>query len=190
MMCLALITGFACKEPYKPTIISSPNAYLVIEGVLNAGAGPTSIRLTRTFKLDDTARLKGELNAQIVVEGKDNTTRPLTMDGDGFYVSPNLNLALNQEYRLRVITANGKEYLSDYVVAKETPPIDSLGFKQDDNGVQVYVNTHDASGNTRYYRWDYDETWEIRTYYFSNFKYVNEVVSLRDAGDFVSTCWK
>ena len=190
LMCLALITGFACKEPYKPTIISSPNAYLVIEGVLNAGAGPTSIRLTRTFKLADTAHLKGELNAQIVVEGKDNTTRPLTMDGDGFYVSPNLNLTLNQEYRIRIMTANGKEYLSDYVVAKKTPVIDSVGWEREDKGVQVYVNAHDASNNTQYYRWDYDETWEIRSYYESEFKYVNGVVIKRTPTEGVYYCWK
>ncbi len=190
IVCMVVFTGFACREVYKPTIISSPDSYLVIEGVLNAGTGPTSIRLTRTFKLDDTARLKGELNAQVLVEGKDNTTRQLTMSTDGFYNSPGLNLALNQEYRLRIKTTNGKEYLSDYVAARKTPAIDSLGFRQDDKGVQVYVNTHDDSGNTRYYLWDYDETWEIRTYYYSNYKYVNGQVIPRGPGDDVSTCWK
>ena len=129
---MLLFAGFACREPYKPDLISSSNAYLVIEGVLNAGNGPTTIRLTRTFKLDDTAKVKGERNAKVLVEGKDNTTRQLIMDGDGIYTSPDLNLVLKNEYRLRIITANGKEYLSDYVLAKYTPPIDSLGFKQDD----------------------------------------------------------
>ena len=190
LCCLVLITVFGCREPYKPTIISSANSYLVIEGVLNAGTGPTRVRLTRTFKLDATATLKGESNAQVVVEGKDNTTRQLTMNGDGLYTSPNLNLVLNQEYRLRITTANGKEYLSDYVVARKTPAIESLGFRQDDNGVQVYVNTHDDSNNTRYYLWDYDETWQIRTYYYSNFKYVNSSVIPRGPGDDVSICWK
>ena len=187
---ILIFTGFACREVYKPAIISSPDSYLVIEGVLNAGSGATSIRLTRTFKLDDTATLKEETNSQVLVEGKDNTTRPLTVNGDGFYTSPNLNLAINQEYRLRITTANGKEYLSDYVVARKTPAIDSLGFRQDDEGVQVYVNTHDDSGNTRYYLWNYDETWEIRTYYYSNYKYVNGQVIPRGPGDDVSTCWK
>ena len=82
---ILIFTGFACREVYKPAIISSPDSYLVIEGVLNAGSGATSIRLTRTFKLDDTATLKEDTNAQVVVEGKDNTTRPLTVNGDGFY---------------------------------------------------------------------------------------------------------
>ena len=187
---MLIIGGFACKELYKPALISSPAAYLVIEGVLNAGTGPTGIRLTRTFKLDDTARLKGELNARVSVEGKDNTTRQLIMDGDGIYTSPSLNLVLNNEYRLRIITSNGKEYLSDYTVAKNTPPIDSLGFKQDDKGVKIHVSTHNDSGDTRYYHWDYDETWEIRTYYFSNYKYLNGQIVVRGPGDYVSTCWK
>ena len=138
---LVVFIGFACKEPYEPTIISSSESYLVVEGILNAGAGPTTIRLTRTFKLDDTASLRAELNANVMVEGKDNTTRPLVMSGDGIYTSSNLNLTFNQEYRLRIMTSNGKEYLSEYVMAKKAPPIDSIGFVQDDKGVTV-SSTH------------------------------------------------
>jgi hypothetical protein len=126
----------------------------------------------------------------VLVEGKDNTTRQLIMDGDGIYKSPGLNLVLKNEYRLRIITANGKEYLSDYVVAKNTPPIDSLGFIQDDKGVKIHVSAHDDSGATRYYYWDYDETWEIRTYYFSSYKYLNGQVVPRLPGDYVNVCWK
>ncbi len=187
---IIVVTGFACKEEYNPEIISSSNSYLVVEGVLNAGADSTFIYLTRTFKLDDSASIQRERNAQVVVEGKDNTSRQLTMTGDGIYTSPNLNLVLNNEYRLRITTITGKEYLSDYVVAKKTPVIDSMGFRQDDKGVQVYVNAHDATNNTRYYRWEYDETWEIRTYYNSGYKYINGIVEPRQPGDDVSTCWK
>lgn len=188
---IIVFTVIACKEPYEPDIISSDNSYLVVEGVLNAGSGPTSIRLSRTFKLDDTARLRGEQNASVMVEGKDNIIRQLTMTADGIYTSPDLGLALNQEYRLKIITANGKEYLSDYVVAKKTPPIDSIGFVRNEKGVQIHASTHDNSNNTRYYLWDYDETWEIRTFYYSSYKYENGVVLPRDPIlDDVSTCWK
>lgn len=185
-----VILIIACKEPYEPTIISSNNSFLVVEGVLNAGTGPSSIRLSRTFKLDDSARLRGELNATVMVEGKDNITRQFTMTGDGIYTNPGLNLSFNQEYRLRIITASGKEYLSDYVVAKNTPPIDSLGFAQNERGVQVQVSTHDDNNNTRYYLWDFDETWEIRTFFYSKFKYENGAILPRDISEDISTCWK
>ena len=186
MLCI----GFACRDLYEPGLVSSDDSYLVVEGVLNAGSGPTDIRLTRTFKLDDSARLRGEQNASVTVEGKDNTTRQLTMTSDGIYTSPNLNLVLNQEYRLRIVTANGKEYLSEYVMAKKTPVIDSVSFRQNDKGVQIYVTTHDNTNNTRYYLWNYEETWEIWTYYFSKYKYENDMVYRRTSADDVSTCWK
>ena len=132
------------------------------------------------------------MNALVTVEGKDNTTRQLTMNGDGIYTSPNLNLVLNQEYRLRIVTANGKEYLSEYVVAKKTPLIDSVSFRQNDKGVQIYVTTHDHTNNTRYYLWNYDETWEIRTFYFSRYKYEMGYLDPvpRTSAENVSTCWK
>ena len=149
LMCI----GFSCRDVYEPDLVSSSDSYLVVEGVLNAGNGPTNIHLTRTFKLDDSATLRGENNALVTVEGKDNTTRQLTMNGDGIYTSPNLNLVLNQEYRLRIVTANGKEYLSEYVIAKKTPLIDSVSFRQNDKGVQIYVTTHDNTNSTRYYLW-------------------------------------
>mgnify|MGYP003579901018 CR=1 FL=1 len=154
LMCIA----FACWDPYKPHIVSTSESYLVVEGVLNAGNGPTDIRLSRTFKLDDTARFQTEDNAYVAVEGKDNITRQLVMNGDGIYNSPNLGLTLGQEYRLHIITTNGKEYLSDYVTARKTPLIDSVSFRQNDKGVQIYVTTHDDTDNTRYYIWYYDET--------------------------------
>lgn len=192
LTCFIIVVGFACKDPYKPDVVSSSISNLVVEGVLNAGTGPTTIRLTRSFKLDDTARLRGERNAQVSVEGKDNTTRQLIMNGDGFYTSQGLNLVINNEYRLRIVTANGKEYLSDYVVAKKTPLIDSIGWDRDDKGVQLYANAHDDANDTRYYRWDYEETWEIRSYYYALFKYGgnSNVVPRDNRIESVFTCWK
>ena len=187
-----LLSGiaFACRDPYKPAIVSSSESYLVVEGVLNAGTGPTDIRLSRTFKLDDTAHFQTEDNAYVAVEGKDNITRQLVMNGGGIYSSPNLGLVLGQEYRLHIITTNGKEYLSEYITAKKTPLMDSVSFRQNDKGVQIYVTTHDPANNTRYYLWNFDETWEIWSYYHSNWKFENDVVHYRTPAEDVSTCWK
>ena len=38
-----LCIGFACRDLYEPGIVSSDDSYLVVEGVLNAGSGPTDI---------------------------------------------------------------------------------------------------------------------------------------------------
>jgi Domain of unknown function (DUF4249) len=192
--CLVSLAFFSCKESYKPDLKSSTSRFLVVEGVLNAGAGPlapTTVRLSYTSKLDSFG-FKPELNAIIIVEGKDNTTHPLVHSGNGFYSSPQLNLIIGNEYRLRIRTNTGKEYLSRYVKARQTPAIDSIGWKRDDEGVKMYVNAHDVSGNTRYYRWDYEETWEIRSFYYAEFIYVksNNTVRDRTLPEDVSRCWK
>ncbi len=63
------------------------------------------------------------------------------------------------KYRLKITTSSGEDYASDFVEMKQTPPIDSLSWQQQ-NDVMIYVNTHDPSNNTKYYRWDYTETWQ------------------------------
>lgn len=182
---------YSCRKPYSPSVISSEQSFLVVEGNLNVAADSTTIRLTRTFKLDDTARLVAENNAQLLIEGADNSIKTLIGVGNGYYTSPNLNLITGNDYRLRIITSEGKEYLSDYIKAKVTPDIDSVGWDRDNEGVHVYVNTGDPSGNSKYYRWEYEETWEIASYYYSLLVYENGNIRTRviPAED-VSRCWK
>jgi hypothetical protein len=186
-----MLSFFSCKDSYRPDLKSTDASFLVVEAVLNPGVGGATVVLSRTTKIDSVG-FKPELNAIVTVEGRDNTTRSMTSAGTGRYSSANLNLIIGNEYRLRIRTSNGKEYLSAYVKAKITPPIDSIGWKRNDEGVQVYVDAHDATNSTRYYRWDYDETWEIRSYYYSSFIYIsgNNTVRDRTITEDVSRCWK
>jgi hypothetical protein len=191
LIVLAGLFIIGCREKYDLPVTSLPNSFLVVEGVLNAGQGPTTIHLTRTFKLDQNATVKTENNAQLTVEGKDNTTSFLVGTGNGNYVSGNLNLVANNEYRLRIKTTDGKVYLSDYVKAKITPAIDSITWKKADKGVQIYANTKDPSNAARYYRWDYEETWEIRSVFAPFVIYENGVIRNRVfPQEDVSVCWK
>lgn len=185
-----LLVAVSCKDPYLPRVISAEKSLLVVEGNLNAG-GITTFRLTRTAKIDNTRNIEPEVSAQLTVEGRDNSIQPIPESGQGLYVSPSLQIALNGEYRVRIKTADGKEYLSEYVVARQTPAIDSIGFKLTPNGATIYVNTHDPSNNTRYYRWEYDETWEIHSSYFSKYIYDVDSIRLRRMPEEeVYQCWK
>jgi hypothetical protein len=51
--------------------------------------------------------------------------------------------------------------LSEFAEVRITPQLDSVSWKQENNGVRIYASTHDPNNNTRYYKWDYEETWEI-----------------------------
>jgi hypothetical protein len=55
------------------------------------------------------------------------------------------------------------------------------------------VNTHDATNNTRFYRWKFEETWEYRTAFYSALEAITnetgerELISRRQD---ISLCWR
>ena len=154
----------ACKEKYVSPVSSPTTGYLVIEGVVNSGPGNTNIRLTRTSKLGDRTIIF-EKNAQVKVEGENNVAYTLLEKTTGNYSADNLNLPNNQKYRIRIKTTGGKEFLSDFVEVKKNPPIDTVSWKQEDGGLQLYIQTHDDQNKTHYYQWEYTETWEFHSSY-------------------------
>lgn len=164
-----LMVWLSCKKVYNPTIVASNLNYLVVEGMINTGGtDSTFIKLSRTSNIASAITNKPELKASIKVEGDNNITYSLTEKGLGAYYLPPMNLGFTHKYRVRIKTNDGREYLSEYAIAKPAPPIDSITFTaSDDQGVRLYVNSHDPSNNSRYYRWDFIETWEYYSKYQS-----------------------
>jgi hypothetical protein len=139
---------------------------LVVEGVIT-GSDSTIIKVSRTKLIDTSKAVLSETNAQMTIESDANTIIPLSEIKPGIYAAPPFNLDPSHKYRLRIKTADSKEYLSEYVTVKNSPPIDSVGFVTQATAMQVHVSSHDASNVTRYYRWDYSETWQFHTMYIS-----------------------
>ena len=166
VLVLALL---CCKKPYNPPASSSPNSFLVVEGVINAGNDSTVIKLSRTVKLTDKITTNPVLGATVTVEGEQGSSYNLyDYYTNGHYNSfSGLNLPASQKYRLRIQTSDNQQYVSDYVAIKPTPPIDTIGYSVQNNGINLYVNAHDPANSTRYYLWDYDETWIFHSKYQS-----------------------
>jgi hypothetical protein len=168
-MVLAVIIA-GCKKPYNPPVVSSNNHYLVVEGVINSGNDSTIISLSKTVKLSENVSTQPVTNYTVVVEREQaGVSYTLQSEGNGKYDIGPMHLDATKKYRLHIITPEGKEYASDYVEVKQTQPIDSIGFIAKNNALQIYVNTHDATNNTRYYRWDYDETWKFHPEFHSDY---------------------
>jgi hypothetical protein len=157
----------ACKEKYDLPFAGPAAGYLVIDGVINGGEGPTTIRLTRSLGLVDTEPFRYVNGATVRIEGEDNSYQTLLPAPDGIYHSPQLHFTDGIKYRLYILTPDGKEYASDYITPLKTPDIDTLTWERNDAGVTLYVNTHDPQNKTIYYRWEYEETWEIHSAFYS-----------------------
>lgn len=152
---------FSCKKPYSPPPLQVDYKYLVVEGTLiNSADSSTIIKLSRTVKLTDTTTASlPEEGASVSVEADNGTIYNFLGLPGGTYKSNPLILDASAKYRLKITTADGDQYASDYVALKETPPVDSLSWQQQ-NDVTIYLYTHDPSNNARYYRWDYTETYQ------------------------------
>jgi uncharacterized protein DUF4249 len=189
IMILFITLSVACKEAYVPPVISSNKRFLVVEGFINNGADSTYFHLTRSYKLDDSASLQPELHAVLNVEGKDNSSYPLVELGNGYYASPGLALNNAIQYRLHIRTADAKQYASDFVDLKTSPPIDSISWVRNADGLQIYCNTHDDQKASRYYRFEYGETWQFNAVFYSTLEYVNDSLRNRAVNN-MYTCWK
>ena len=185
LFALLLVTA-GCKEKYESPAISPETGYLVVEGTINSGPGSSILKLSRTTILNNR-NIQYEQGATVSIEGDNNVNFTLTEITAGTYDVDDLVLDANTKYKLHITTASGKEYLSDFTTVINNPPIDSISWKQENGGVQLYINTHDPQNNARYYQWEYTETWEFHSAFTSIVKY--KVVHI-NTGDVYSAVYK
>ncbi|MDP3467334.1 MAG: DUF4249 domain-containing protein [Daejeonella sp.] len=192
ILCISvLLFSFSCKKPFEHDAISDSPTLLVVEGIINQG-GQTNILISRTLKLSDKSVVQMEKGAKVQVEGSNNTILALTESSAGIYTLPSTTFNTNLQYRLRIKTIAGKEYLSDLMSVRSTPAIDSLNWRRERDGVGLYIDAHDSNNNTKYYQWDYLETWEQHSVGYSDYVYKNNIVQNRDYLESLKifTCWK
>ncbi len=162
-----IFTVAACKEKFVALVTSPSAGYLVVEGFISSGQDATTITLTRSVRLYDTLNIVPEHNAGVQIESEDNEVFPLNETGDGIYTSGVLSLNASKKYRVKIKTSDNNEYVSDFAIVKRTPDIDSISWVRSNRGVKVYINTHDPQNATKYYKWDFTETWEFHSAYYS-----------------------
>ncbi len=180
---------WACKKPYNPPATTAPSNYLVVEGVINGNTDSTIIKLSRTLNIAQNVNSAIETKAKLTVEDVSGNIYTLNEVSKGRYTGGPLNLDSTKKYRLHIQTSNGKTYLSDYVQFTPTPAIDSIGYTVTGDGLQIYANTHDPKNNTRYYRWDFTETWKFHSRFPSNYVTNGNAIVSRRADQMVYYCF-
>jgi hypothetical protein len=191
-ICFAIILSIGCKEKFEPPVIQQGLSALVVDGFLNNSSDTTFIHLSRTKKLQEGIANSQEKGAQLFVE--DAAANVLyyfqELADSGTYIVPGMSLNTGEKYRLRITTSNGKQYLSDELTVIKTPPIDSISLEHTSKGITLSVNTHDPQNATRYYRWEYAETWQYHARYFSSIIFENGALRDRGPDEYVYECWR
>jgi hypothetical protein len=187
-----LLLPVACIEPFPVKSIVSSD-HLVIEGIITNEMKNQRVYISHTSSLDNRAFIPEE-GAQVTVEKGNGETITLTETKPGIYETGILAGTIGEKYKLKVRTAAGRDYVSSEVTMKTVPAIDDIyaKFLKDDKkkgrGIQIYLDTEDASNKTTFYRWDCVETYEVQTPFPSNYQWLggNNVVFREHS---VSNCW-
>lgn len=187
---LSVLVLGGCIDRYTPDVAPTEQTNLVIDGFINP-RGRTVIKLSRTFSVNTQNAAPAETRAQLAIQDDAGQRYPLIESLAGTYTSAALVLKPDRQYQLRITTSQGREYASDLTPVVVTPPIDTLTFRvQSNGGIQIYVSTHDARNATRYYRWEYEETYQFTSAFESTIEYVPSTNRVRPRGASVFRCWR
>jgi len=159
------ITHHSCVEPYQPKTSVFEDA-IVIEATITNEYKHQLITLSRTRKLEEDD-INYENNATVQIVDSNNNTYDFNESSSGKYHSsiefsaqPDIN------YQLFITTTNGNSYSSEASQLPAVTQIDDLYAirktnNQGDDGIFIYIDSYDPSGNSTYYRHTYEETYKI-----------------------------
>jgi len=170
----------SCITPFIPPV-TEEKEILVVEGLVTDQPGAYVINLSMSLPLGtkSTARpLKGSI---VSISDDLGTSYNLKETVSGTYkTDPTIfQGAIGRSYTLHIKTspvAGNLNYLSSAMEMKPVPPIDSVYYEKKTirekdmfnpttEGCQIYLNTHDATNNCKFYRWEFSETWEFHLPY-------------------------
>jgi hypothetical protein len=167
-----LLIMVACVSPYYPNITKYDNL-LVVDGQMTNLTGPYKINLSRTIKYDGalSSKVAGEPVTGSQVKIIDNAGFEIQLkeisSGEYSTVDTTFRGVPGKSYKVQ-IKVNNEIFESDFETLKPPTPIDKLYWEYkplDTEGpkrVQLSLDTHDATNNTRYYAWQYNETWKFK----------------------------
>jgi hypothetical protein len=174
---LLLLFFTSCITQFLPQT-NEDKEIIVIEGLITNKPGPNTIKLSKSLPLGGASAAKPLGGCSVSVTDNLSDSYSFTETTEGTYVSDSANFqgVIGRIYTLHILTNtsdNATRFDSYPVEMKPVPAIDSLYYVKQNikesaegdplqQGCTVYLNTHDPSNSTKFYRWEYTETWEFQ----------------------------
>lgn len=170
-ICLLLLSS--CLEEFTPEVVGTTKG-IVVEGNILQGSNGAQVRLTRSFDFDRRTPIPIE-TASVWIRDDQGNESQLAYTSFGLYVSDTSELKgiPGRSYQLFADVPPSTRLESDWMLMQESAQLENTRFEFEEQqtedgvtkGVQVYLDAYDPSSETKYYRWEYEETWELRVPY-------------------------
>jgi hypothetical protein len=173
-----LLFAFAfnsCTETY-PLLTNTYEEAIVVEATLTNELKNQEIKISKTSRFEDVG-IQTATGAKVTV--KDNLTNEYSFEEkSGVYVSQSpFQILPGRQYTLKITTADGKVFQSSPETLTTVSPIQSVvpslaTNKDNETGIQINVASHDPTSTSKYYRYEYEETYKIVAPRWSSLKIV------------------
>jgi hypothetical protein len=155
----------SCTEQYVFQTNSTFESILVVQANITNELKKQEIKITRSYRLEENGPTF-EKGANVYVTDSDKNTFEFEYeDFSGLYVSKNDFQAIpGKSYHLNIVTKDGKSYssatqtltaVSDVQVEPKVETIDG------NKGVQIQVSSYDPTAKSKFYRYEYEETYKV-----------------------------
>lgn len=165
LVLLIILFTNSCVEEFDIKTLSF-DSILVIETTITNEFKHQKINLSKTFKLEEEVP-SPESNANVQITDDLNNTYNFSETKLGEYISNNAFKAeSNRDYLLLITTSDGKSYSSKPTQLTSNTQIDKIYAKKEiDNfgieNISIFLDSFDPTGNSKYYRYEYEETYKI-----------------------------
>lgn len=160
----SIIALSGCTEQYAFQDQNFESA-LIVEATITNELKHQEINISRARPLNDTIK-KIESGAKVMVVDNENNEFHFS-EKDGKYVSENeFKVEPDKKYQLKIIAASGKSYVSsqETLTTQNTIDLEAVATeKEGQQGAQITVKSFDPTNTSKYYRYEYEETYKIVT---------------------------
>lgn len=180
LLLLSLLVVNSCIEEFNPATTEFEDS-IVIEATLTNQLKFQKVLLSRTFKIDDF-QLNPESGANVRIVSN-STIYTFTERSPGEYISDiQFKAEIDTDYELLVTSNNGNEYRSEVTqLRSETSNVEEVYAVREVNengvnGVSIYLDSYDPTGDSRYYTYNFEETYQIIPPFWSSdeFRIISE----------------
>jgi len=170
---IAAAIFIGCTEPYALQTSSFEDA-LVIEATITNELKPQVIKVSHTYRLEEDGPTM-ETGATVTVQDDLGNVYDFNEQDDSYVSEPFQGVA-GRIYTLHIITSDGSEYVSTPERLPTATALDeittSIVTQDGVEGVQFEANAYDPSGMSKYYRYEYEETYKVTAPLWSPLKIV------------------
>jgi hypothetical protein len=175
IMISLLIILNSCITEFIPKTTEDKN-FLVVDGMITDRPGVNTVKLSRSFPLGGSSVAAPVTGYNVIITDDIGNTFNLKEKVAGIYVTDSSEFkgTVGRTYTLHIYKNSFDDhiYKSFPVEMTAVPPVDSIFYEkvtlakedpwtQPKEGCNIYLNTHDSTGQCRYFRWEYIETWEF-----------------------------